>query len=33
VKGDPNEFGIMLDSAKSVLAGVFPTAKATKDEG
>ena len=33
VKRDPNEFGIMLDSAKSVLAGVFPTAKATKDEG
>ena len=28
VKGDPNELGIMLDSAKSVLAGVFPGHKA-----
>ena len=25
VKGDPNELGIMVDSAKSVLAGIFPT--------
>ncbi|HEY5340416.1 MAG TPA: thiamine pyrophosphate-requiring protein [Candidatus Aquilonibacter sp.] len=24
IKGDPNELGIMLDSAKSVLAGIFP---------
>ena len=24
VKGDPNEFGIMVDSAKTVLAGMFP---------
>ena len=23
-KGDPNEFGVILDSAKSVLAGIFP---------
>jgi pyruvate dehydrogenase (quinone) len=25
VKGDPNELGVMLDSAKSVLAGMLPT--------
>jgi pyruvate dehydrogenase (quinone) len=24
VKGDPNEMGIIIDSAKSVLAGLFP---------
>ena len=31
VKGDPDEFGIMLDSAKSVLAGILPGHKADKD--
>jgi pyruvate dehydrogenase (quinone) len=24
VKGDPNELSVVLDSAKSVLAGMFP---------
>jgi len=32
LKGDPNEFGIMLDSAKTVLAGMIPGHKGTEGE-
>jgi len=32
LKGDPNELGIMLDSAKSVLAGILPGHKGDKGE-
>ena len=32
VKGDPDEFGIMLDSAKSVLAGILPGHKAAESD-
>jgi pyruvate dehydrogenase (quinone) len=33
VKGDPDEFGVMVDSAKTVLAGMFPGHKSDRNGG